>query len=287
MYNACLSSGTFSRKWKRQRLVLLDRGKGPPITSASYRPLCVLDIAGKLFEKLIKTRLTAAVERAGGLANNQHGFRKRHSTVSVIDQALAFVKQAWAGNHQSRRVGVLITFDVRNAFNSVGWEDILDALRYDFGVDDYILDMVDDYFRERELIFNTTEGTLTTEVTAGVPQGSVLGPDLWNVRYDDLLRTEPTRDTYLVGYADDVAGIVLADSKEDAHRKIDCLVERLSDWLKRHRLELAARKTEMVVLTRQRWFEKPFTVNIGGTNVTAKKISSLLGSPSRRETDIL
>lgn len=277
MYNACLSTGTFSRRWKKQRLVLLDKGKGPPITSSSYRPLCMLDTAGKLLEKLIKTRLSTAVEKAGGLSDNQHGFRKHRSTITALEQALAIIKQAWAGNHRSRKVCIFLTFDVRNAFNSVGWEDILDALKEEFRVDDYIQDIVDDYFRDRELEYDTTEGTRNTEVTAGVPQGAVLGPDFWNARYDDLLKTAFAGDTYLVGYADDVAGLVLADSKEDARIKIDHLTRRLNDWLRRHRLELAASKTEMVVLTRQRWFDKPFAVNIGEAHIEARQSVRYLG----------
>lgn len=277
MYNACLSNGTFSKRWKRQRLVLLDKGKGPPITSSSYRPLCMLDVPGKLLEKLIKVRLSAAVESAGGLSVNQHGFRKQHSTISAIEQALAIVKEAWSGNHRSRKACIFITFDVRNAFNSVGWEDILDALKDDFEVDEYIRDMVSDYFRDRVLEYDTLEGTHTVEVTAGVPQGSVLGPDLWNVRYDDLLREDLARDTYLVGYADDIAGIILANSAEDARQKIGHLVTRLGDWMARHKLKLAASKTELVVLTRQQWFEKPFSINIDGASIVAKHSVRYLG----------
>lgn len=50
MFNACSIAGIFSSRWKIQRLVLLDKGKGPPIMPSSYRPLCLLDTAGKLYE---------------------------------------------------------------------------------------------------------------------------------------------------------------------------------------------------------------------------------------------
>lgn len=46
MYNACLVKGTFPRRWKRQRLVLLPKGNKPPDDPSSYRPLCMLDTAG-------------------------------------------------------------------------------------------------------------------------------------------------------------------------------------------------------------------------------------------------
>lgn len=277
MYNACLKTATFSKRWKLQRLVLLDKGKGPPVTSSSYRPLCMLDVAGKLLEKLIKGRLMAAVERADGLSQNQHGFRKGHSTLTAIEQALTIVRNAWSGNHRSRKVCIFLTFDVKNAFNSMGWEDILEAMREDFAVDGYIQGIADDYFRERVLRYDTTEGPYTTQVTAGSPQGSVLGPDCWNIRYDDLLRMDLPEDIHLIGYADDVAGLILADSPQDARQKVNHLSRRLCDWLRNHHMQLAASKTEMVVLTRQRWFDGNFSVTIDGTNIEAKHSLRYLG----------
>ena len=68
MYNACLLAGVFPKRWKRQRLILLDKGKGPPITPSSFRPLCMLDNAGKIYEKMLRARLRVAIEEVGGLA---------------------------------------------------------------------------------------------------------------------------------------------------------------------------------------------------------------------------
>ena len=136
---------------------------------------------------------------------------------------------------------------------------------------------MDDYFRDRLLKYDTTEGARTVEVTAGVQQGAVLGPEFCNIRYNDLLATNFMRETHLVGYADDIAGIVIADSTEDARRKISHLVRRISAWLDSHGLKLAASKTEMVVLTRQRWFDKPFAINIGEALVEARRSVRYLG----------
>ena len=65
MYNACLTRGVFPKRWKRQKLMLISKEKGDPTQASAYRPLCMLDSAGKLLEKLLKFRLSAAVENAG------------------------------------------------------------------------------------------------------------------------------------------------------------------------------------------------------------------------------
>ena len=60
-FNTCLSDGIFPAQWKIQRLVLLPKGNEPPDEPSSHRPLCILDIVGKLFEGIISVRLEVAI----------------------------------------------------------------------------------------------------------------------------------------------------------------------------------------------------------------------------------
>ncbi|GHJ61437.1 hypothetical protein NOK12_39550 [Nocardioides sp. OK12] len=75
MYNTCLRGGIFPAPWKKAKLVLISKGKGSVGAASSYRPICMLDTAGKLLEKLIRPRLRAAVKAAGDLAGRQYGLR--------------------------------------------------------------------------------------------------------------------------------------------------------------------------------------------------------------------
>lgn len=104
MYNACLTEGVFPEVWKRQKLVLIDKGKGNIQGPSSKRPLAMLDVPGKLLEKLLKPRLTAALNAVGGLSNSQHGFRQGRSTRGAIQDVIASVGAAQWRNHYSRRI---------------------------------------------------------------------------------------------------------------------------------------------------------------------------------------
>lgn len=251
MYNDSLRTGTFDDRWKTARLVLLYKGKGELTVPSSYRPLSLLDTSGKLFEALLRPRLAAATTAAGGLTDNQHGFRKGHSTIGAIrevTEAALGVKRICYG---ARPLVLLATLDVRNAFNSVRWSDILRALRR-FGIPPYLTRVVKDYLRNRRITYDTKEGRTNRRITAGVAQGSILGPDFWNAVYDGLLRLEMPRNAFLIAYADDIAVVIVERDPELAQMTLNQVMRRVNDWMTQHGLSLALSKTELVLLTGQR-----------------------------------
>lgn len=84
VFQQCLLDGVFPKRWKTQKLVLLPKGKGPADRADSYRPLCLLDIVGKLFERILYTRLETTTEGPNGLGSQQYGFRKARSTLDAL-----------------------------------------------------------------------------------------------------------------------------------------------------------------------------------------------------------
>lgn len=275
MYNTCLREGVFSKRWKEARLVLIDKGKGERLTASAYRPLCILDVAGKLMEKLMKTRLHGAIQSNGGLSNMQYGFRPGRSTLDAILNVTRTVKTAESRSHYSRKIVLLVTLDVKNAFNSANWRGIIRALQ-NFNIPGYLLRMFDDYLDDRCLCYNTESGRKKTKVTAGVAQGSILGPDLWNIFYDSLLQVDMPEDTFLAGYADDAAVIISARNMDIAQIKLNQVMRRVNTWMEVHGLELATSKTEIVILTKKR-IPTIISMEVGGETVQTKLAAKYLG----------
>lgn len=251
MYNACLIEGEFPEVWKRQKLVLISKGKGDPETPSAYRPLCMLDTAGKLLERLIKPRISTAINNAGGLSERQHGFRPGRSTIGAVADVVKSVEIARSINHFSRPVVLLATIDVKNAFNSAKWANMIDALEKRFRTPAYLMKIIRSYLKDRVLIYDTSQGQKTKVITSGAAQGSILGPDLWNVSYDAILDVAMPDDCYLVGYADDIAAVISARDLDAARRKLTQVMIRTKTWLDSHGLSLAAEKTELILLTRK------------------------------------
>ncbi|KAL4082363.1 hypothetical protein QTP88_030019 [Uroleucon formosanum] len=273
--NACLEALTFPPKWKRARLVLLKKGPDkPPDVPSSYRPICMLDTPGKLLERLLLQRLEEHMDAHGGRrrAPNQFGFRKGVSTESAIGRVLEIAAGA-AATPRRKSLCVLVTLDVRNAFNSLRWPVIDSALR-DMNTPEYLVRMLRSWLSDRVLL--TGDELAVRPVTCGVPQGSVLGPALWNVAYNSLLKMEVPTGVHLVGFADDLAVVGVGVTGESLEEAVNPTLAAIDEWMRSRGLELAHQKSEAVILSRRRAFVPP-QLTVGGHPIPLRGSLRYLG----------
>lgn len=271
----CLNEGHFPSQWKRQKLVLLPKPGKPPGDPGSYRPICLLDTLGKLLERVLSNRLTKYTEGERGLSNMQFGFRNGKSTVDAIRTVLETADEARTKKIRGNRYCAMVTVDVKNAFNSASWEAIATSL-HEMKIPDYLCRILQSYFENRVLIYNTSEGQQRVTISAGVPQGSILGPTLWNLMYNGVLTLKLPTGVKIVGFADDIMLLVVGTSLELVEILAKEAVEIIENWMTEKKLTIAHQKTELVIISNRKKVQSAH-VTFGEYTIASKREMKYLG----------
>lgn len=114
LYTRCLMASRFLPEWKRAKLVLIPKEGKPGDLPSSYRPICLLDEAGKILKRIIADRIVQHLSRIGpDLSREQYGFRSGRSTIDAIIRVRSTSEAA------AEEGGVLmaVSLDISNAFN--------------------------------------------------------------------------------------------------------------------------------------------------------------------------
>lgn len=190
-----------------------------------------------------------------------------------------------AKSYKSRGVATLLTLDIKNAFNSAQWQEIIRQLE-NKGISGYLIRMLQQYLHKRYIV---TEHGERFRMVCGVLQGSILGPTLWNVFYDQVLREDYGPGCSLIGYADDLALVTSAPSKSMLIERMTAAAYTIKNKLDEMGIELATNKTEMVILAgRQKMKEVEFSwcnTNIKSTRAV-KYMGVWLDKDARMTTHI-
>lgn len=249
LFNSCIKSSYFPIDWKKARLVLLHKPGRPLDNPTAYRPLCMINATSKLFEKLITRRLRAHLQGAGHQAPNQFGFRPGRSTIDAMARLRSIVQEAGGRGYAYNKFVGMLTLDVKNAFNSASWDAILQAL-VKTETPKHLRNILGQYLLNRQITYHRADGMeCAVDMSCGVPQGSVLGPDLWNLLYDDLLKIRLPEGTEIIAFADDVAVVCTAEVPFLLEERLVTAMRDIVSWMEDHGLELALEKTEAIVFT--------------------------------------
>ena len=141
-------------------------------------------------------------------------------------------------------------------------------------VPDYLLRMIDDYLSDRWVIYEGDKWSFIEEMTCGAPQGSRVGPLVWNVMYDDFLRMGA--GTSIICSADDALVVYAADDVRIQELRINESLWWAKRWVDSRCQKMAPEKTVALLATDRRSFQYQKIVH-GEHEIEWKKSIKLTG----------
>jgi hypothetical protein len=239
IYNACWKLGYFPQTWKSGKLVILlkDPTKDCGVAK-NYRPIILLPAYGKIMEKLMKNALTQYISPLH--AESQYGFTAGRSTID----ALWHFKNAIKGS--TRKYVLTIFIDVKGAFDNVWWPSLIRNLRLR-NTPHELITLIKSYLTNRKVTFTQGDTKVEKTPTKGCPQGSVLGPTLWNLVLDPLLDSDWPPGVTTIAYADDIAVVVTNDSRQDLIANAQTALDNVINWARTNKLSISEEKTVVMM----------------------------------------
>ena len=249
LFNLSVRTTIYPKKWKEALVIPIPKS-GNLSQVQNYRPISLLPIPGKLLEKLVHTQISNYLEDISFLVEEQHGFRKNHSTVHSVGQLTSYINYK-----MDRRLPVLAAFiDFRKAFDCVQHPILLEKL-HATGLHSNVCTWFESYLtgRTQRVLANNVYST-SMDVTQGVPQGSVLGPLFYIVYANDI--SNVIENCNVAMYADDT---VLYLATSDFNKTVDKLqvdIDALSVWCQSNGVRMNVDKTKLMLFGSQKRINK-------------------------------
>ena len=241
IYINCVNKGVFPKFWKMANVVPVHKKDSKQLLK-NYRPISLLPVFGKIFEKLLFNNLYPYLIQNKLISERQSGFKKNDSTINQLLYICHEIMLSFDANPSKEVRAVFL--DISKAFDKVWHEGLVFKLKCN-GIQGDVLNLLTDFLNERcqRTLLN---GKISdwAHVEAGVPQGSVLGPLLFLIYINDI--TVNIKSNIRI-FADDVSLFKVVEDIAISHEDLQHDLNLISQWAEQWRLRFNPDLTKQAV----------------------------------------
>ena len=241
IYNYCLKFSYFPEEWKLGIITTIAKPNSDSTKAENYRPITLLPVLGKIFEKLIKSRMEQSF--GSRIPQNQFGFRQNSSTIHPLIILTSNVQiTAKKGNNTAA-----LFLDIKKAFDSVWHEGLIFKLLM-IKCPTYLIKIIIS-FLEKRIVKVRVDNELSDSfgIEQGTPQGSPLSPLLYNIYCYDLIDPIHDPSNYTLQFADDTALIAHGTNPHDAIEKLQLATNGTLAWMNKWRITPNPSKFQLII----------------------------------------
>ena len=240
LVNKSLTDGKVPALWKMARVAPLYKNDDK-LQVQNYRPISVLPAISKVIERVVHTQLSLHLDQLGYMYKHQYGFRRGRSTQQAIAQINNWVLESM----DSGEVTGLLFLDISKAFDSLNHKVLLGKLE-SIGLSSKSVSWFRSYLvGRRQCVLINGELSDYCAITHGVPQGSILGPLLFNIYINSL--SNSVEKARVILYADDAVLSCTASTAVELQAILARELNHICEWYSANRLTINAKKTQLML----------------------------------------